>query len=151
MLSDFPDGLVIDNVRFNVQQNLTKGEQSCASIVGHAWGESVDALLANNGRFDVILLADCLWLPEQHENLAKTLTETLKHSPDAVVHCIAGFHTGRRKLAGFFDCVAKAGLRVRSVYEQSYKGERRPWDPVRPDCEELVQKKQYIVCAQLGF
>ncbi|ORY82118.1 putative methyltransferase-domain-containing protein [Protomyces lactucae-debilis] len=150
-LSDYPGAKILANLRENVSSNLLTREQDAACVVGHIWGDSVEPLLAQKGTFDVILLADCLWLPEQHANLAQTLANTLSRSSESKIHCIAGFHTGRKKLSGFFDYIADVGLEVKEIYEQNYKGERRDWDPVRPDCEDPVQRKRYIVCAILGF
>ena len=75
-----------------------------------AYGKAVGTL----GRYDVIVLADCLWMPSQHANLLRTIAQALSTGPDSRAIVVAGFHTGRRIVRDFFDlatCLADGGGR----------------------------------------
>lgn len=64
---------------------------------------------------------------------------------------IAGFHTGRAKVAPFFEeTVPEAGLEVESIYEMNADGKRRPWAKERDGGREDVgDRKKWLVLAQL--
>ncbi len=75
--------------------------------------------------FDRIIAADCLWMPSQHENLVNTILYHLGPSDRAgeiysdngetptSALVIAGFHTGRAIVRGFFDiAIGPQGLPV---------------------------------------
>lgn len=58
----------------------------------------------------------------------------LSSSQDARVLVIAGFHTGRVKLAYFFEeVVPEEGLRIESIWEMDADGRRREWRVDRED------------------
>lgn len=152
VLSDYPAQSMLDNLRQNVEQNLTLEEQQRTNIVGHLWGEDASPLLqaGAGGKFDAVFLADCLWMPEQHDALIKTLVSVLVHTKEARIYCIAGFHSGRQKMANFFPRAELMGLTfVSEPYEISQRDRVRPWDPARPE-EDSVERKHWTVIADLG-
>src|SRR5438045_7851192 len=65
--------------------------------------------------FTRLLVADCLWMPHQHTNLQRSISWFL--NPDGRAWVIAGFHTGRAKMAGFFSKadLKMAGLEVERI------------------------------------
>ena len=77
--------------------------------------------------FSRLLVADCLWLPSQHSNLHASIAYFLSSHGYALV--VAGFHTGRAKMAGFFDAdaLAAVGLEVQSIVEKDPVGRERAW------------------------
>jgi nicotinamide N-methyltransferase len=86
-------------------------------------------------------------MPQEHEALARSMLYFLSDSPDARVFCIAGFHTGRAKMAPFFEkTVPQEGLEVEEIYEMDAEGVRRAWAPVR---EDLGERKKWLVVARL--
>lgn len=107
------------------------------TIAGLTWGDPFFTSPNQHGKllspqpaqhsFDRMIIADCLWMPSQHENLVKTIDHWLRHDsapshatnadvdkdtntlpPCALV--IAGFHTGRSTVASFFEIATGANL-----------------------------------------
>lgn len=75
----------------------------------------------------------------------------LSDSSDARVFVIAGFHTGRARLASFFEeSVPESGLEIEEVYEMNADGERRPWAKERDGGrEDIGERKKWLVLARL--
>jgi hypothetical protein len=90
-------------------------------------------------------------MPGEHESLAKSMLHFLADSPEARVLCIAGFHTGRAKLAPFFEeVVPQQGLAVDEIYEMNADGERRAWAKERDGGrEDIGERKKWLVVARL--
>lgn len=66
------------------------------------------------------------------------------------VFAVAGFHTGRAKLAGFFDVAVAEGLEVEEIYEENSDGERREWVKERDGgLEDTNERKRWLVIAIL--
>ncbi|KAI5283865.1 hypothetical protein KEM54_001775 [Ascosphaera aggregata] len=102
--------------------------------------------ISRKSKYTRIICADCLWMPEQHDNLAKSIAWFLAPPPltatfskrraaelqeveqgsstssaaaAAAAYVVAGFHTGRDVVASFFEnAVSKAGLLVERIYER---------------------------------
>jgi predicted nicotinamide N-methyase len=108
------------NVRINVLErdkartSTTPPEIPTGSvdIFGYTWGTSTFYLPSSYGRpaptqpskFNRIIVADCLWMPSQHENLVKTiLTHLDPASSSSCALVVAGFHTGREVVRSFFE------------------------------------------------
>jgi hypothetical protein len=81
--------------------------------------------------YDLILLADTFWTQSLHQPLILTLTQLLRHSPSAIIHLAAGFHTGKDVVRSFFADAEEAGLvpldEAGTWFELSSKGEKRAW------------------------
>lgn len=65
VLTDYPDNDLIDNLRFNVHENVaTYGSEARAVVLGYIWGTPVTDLLgvadAPDG-FDLIILSDLIF------------------------------------------------------------------------------------------
>jgi len=90
-------------------------------------------------------------MPYEHENVAKSMLHFLSEAPEARVYVIAGFHTGRAKMAGFFEeTVPKVGLEVEDVFEMNAEGVRRPWAKERDGGrEDIGERKKWLVVARL--
>ncbi|KAG5915327.1 hypothetical protein E4U42_008110, partial [Claviceps africana] len=113
----------------------------CVSVHGHSWGDvdvdvdvdvdSPSAFAARNRHvFDRVMAADCLWMPWQHENLHRSIDHFLRRDdPDARCWVVAGFHTGRRNMRGFFDddALARHHLVVDVIWERDCDGRERAW------------------------
>ncbi|EME87717.1 uncharacterized protein MYCFIDRAFT_75560 [Pseudocercospora fijiensis CIRAD86] len=68
----------------------------------------------------------------------------------ARVLAIAGFHTGRLKLANFFDVAVSQGLEVEEIYEEDVNGSRREWVRERDGGrEDPTARKKWLVIALL--
>ncbi|SJX61433.1 uncharacterized protein SRS1_10491 [Sporisorium reilianum f. sp. reilianum] len=117
--SDYDEPQLVRELRDNVKRNLEgvcEEQRRKCKVVGHIWGkdteELVDCLPRGVGKFDSILLADCMWDPLSHADLLKTVLSVLSRDRDARVNVIAGLHTGREKVTSFIRRAYRAGLRL---------------------------------------
>jgi len=86
---------------------------SSMTIHGHKWGDLTDRLSYSHAEyFTRIIAADCLWMVGEHGELVKSLLHFLSRDEDAQVWVVAGFHTGRGKLASFSDTAVEQGLEI---------------------------------------
>jgi predicted nicotinamide N-methyase len=127
-------------ISFNVAHNLSSSPETSTStveIVPHEWGKlsSDPWAVSRKAAYTRIIAADCYWMPSQHENLARTMKWFL--APGGIVWVVAGFHTGRESVAGFFATAVEMGLEIEEIFERdlisSAEGEevRREWVEVR--------------------
>ncbi|KAJ5430128.1 hypothetical protein N7491_007144 [Penicillium cf. griseofulvum] len=144
-------------IAFNIEHNLAKRTPEVVRKVSmhpHEWGVLDDAFsVANKGAFTRIVAADCFWMRSQHENLARTMQWFL--APGGKVWVVAGFHTGRAIVAGFFETVLDYGFVIERIYERDLVAKsddggeiRREWSPVR-EGEGVENQKRWCVIATL--
>lgn len=106
--------------------------------------------MENAHRFTRIVAADCYWMTGQHLNLVQSMLHFLTLEREGRVFLVAGFHTGRAKLASFFDVAIEEGLEVEQIYEEDVEGERRKWKNERDGgAENHTERKRWLVIAQL--
>jgi nicotinamide N-methyltransferase len=98
--------------------------------------------------FTRLLVADCLWMLDQHANLQRSISYFLHHEGRAWV--IAGFHTGRAKLSNFFreEELREKGLEVERIWERDAEGHEREW-VVDRGVEDVTGRKRWLVVAVL--
>ncbi|KAF2106135.1 putative methyltransferase-domain-containing protein [Lophiotrema nucula] len=152
VVSDYPAPVIINTLKKNVSMNVPEDIQPRVSVEGHQWGElDTPFAQANRHHFVRILAADCYWMQHEHENLAKSMRHFLSKAPEARVHCIGGFHTGRANLASFFEeVVPSSGLEVEDIYEMDANGGRREWAKERDGGkEDVTGRKRWLVVARL--
>jgi EEF1A N-terminal glycine/lysine methyltransferase len=85
----------------------------------------------------------------QHTNLARSMLHFLSPALEARILVIAGFHTGRARMAPFFEeTVKEEGLELEEIFEMDANGRRREWEPNA--LEELVgERKKWLVVARI--
>ncbi|RHZ68132.1 putative nicotinamide N-methyltransferase [Aspergillus thermomutatus] len=141
-------------IQFNMSHNIPKTSTTNVSIQPHAWGVLDDSFaLRNKGAFTRIIAADCYWMRSQHENLVRTMLWFL--APGGRIWVVAGFHTGRAIVAGFFETAVQNGLEIERIHERDLnsataegKEVRRDWVPVR-EGEGPENRKRWCVVASL--
>ena len=151
VLSDYPAAAIIDALRRNVERNVVgPGLRARVAVEPHLWGDvSTPFAVAHAGRFTRVLAADTLWLAGEHRNLAVSMRHFLSPEPAARVFVVAGFHTGRAKLAHFFCAVlGEEGLEIDSIFEMDADGRRREWQPDAPE-EAIGERNKWLVVARL--
>jgi nicotinamide N-methyltransferase len=160
-VTDYPAEPVLKTLRTNVARNIqpslapasAEPTPPCAiSVEGHSWGELDDSFSKSGEHaFDRIIAADCLWMPWQHSNLHCSIAHFLKRTPEARCWVVAGFHTGRTNMSGFYNAEAlqKVGLEVERIWERDCNGEERPWDIERED--DITVRKRWLVVASLKW
>lgn len=157
VITDYPAPEVLANIKRNVEKNV-KSDQSSARaatgrpqcwVQGHEWGNLEDEFCAEHkGTFDIIIVADCLWMPWQHENLMKSINHFMK--PEGKAWVVAGFHTGRAKMANFFveGTLVKHNLEVDSITERDPDGIERQFVFDR-GIEDVTVRKRWLVVSVL--
>lgn len=151
-ITDYPAPPILNTLTTNTNKNLPPPLRSKTSIHGHTWGDfNTDFAQSHAHYYTRILAADCLWMPYEHENLARSMLYFLSDSPDARVFVIAGFHTGRAKMAPFFgEAIREAGLEIEEIFEMDADGKRREWAVERDGGREDVSgRKKWLVVARL--
>ena len=120
-------------------------------VYGHKWGDLTDQLSrSHKGHFNRIVAAECLWMDGEHENLADSMLHFLSRDVDAQVWVVAGFHTGRAKLASFFDTAVERGLEISRIHERDVDGRGRAWERERDGGrEDVTERKRWLVVAVL--
>uniref|UniRef100_A0A8H7KER3 Nicotinamide N-methyltransferase n=1 Tax=Bionectria ochroleuca TaxID=29856 RepID=A0A8H7KER3_BIOOC len=122
-------------------------------VLGHEWGTfpEGDGVSGKRHAFDRVLICDCLWMPWQHGNLQRSVDFLLKQTAEARCWVVAGFHTGRAKMAGFFDEEAlreEAGCEIEKIWEQDCDGKQRKWVKDKAE-EDSGTRKRWLVVAVL--
>ncbi|KAH8701291.1 putative methyltransferase-domain-containing protein [Phaeosphaeriaceae sp. PMI808] len=151
-ITDYPAPSILDTIKNNVAKNVPEAIRSKVTVEGHVWGSSTTPFeMAHAHRYTRILAADCLWMLGEHENLAKSMLHFLSHSSHTRILCIAGFHTGRAKVAPFFEEVlSQNGLAIEEIYEMKADGQRRPWAKERDGGrEDIGERKKWLVVARI--
>jgi len=156
VITDYPSPVVLENLHDNVRRNAQSSFSPLGSVApvvveGHEWGRTSTPLAEGNRHaFDRVLSCDCLWMPWQHGKLRESLSWFLADLPAARVWIVAGFHTGREKMRGFFDgdALAAVGLEVERIWERDCNGEERPWAWDR-GIEDVSLRKRWAVLAIL--
>ena len=151
VISDYPAPGILANISVNVNKNVPKSHRLKTSVKGHEWGVLNDEFsTAYANSFSRIIAADCLWMPHEHRSLAHSIFHFLSHEDDARVWVIAGFHTGRAKLAPFFDIVVEEGLEIESIWERDVDGHEKEWKAERDGGkEDVTGRKRWLVIAVL--
>jgi EEF1A N-terminal glycine/lysine methyltransferase len=134
-----------------VKKNLPESPLSKTTVHGHQWGVFDTPFAQTHEKYYThILAADCLWMPHEHSNLARSMLYFLSDEPEARVHVIAGFHTGRAKMAPFFDTVREEGLDFEEIYEMDADGVKREWAVERDGGrEDITGRKKWLTIACL--
>ncbi|MCJ1377969.1 hypothetical protein MMC17_001065 [Xylographa soralifera] len=151
VLSDYPAPEILANIRANVHRNIPQASSSRVAVEGHEWGVLTDPFaVSHKHAYTRIITADCLWMPWQHLSLAESICHFLSDSKDARAWVIGAFHTGRAKLAPFFDVVLEVGLEVEDIWERDVDGHERAWTKERDGGrEDITRQKRWMVIAVL--
>lgn len=87
----------------------------------------------------------------------RTMLWFLDENPSSRVWVVAGFHTGRRIVAGFFETAVRMGFEIEKIYERDLVGDadsdnsqevRREWLPER-EGEGPENRRRWCVVAFL--
>ncbi|KAF8220735.1 hypothetical protein L208DRAFT_736660 [Tricholoma matsutake] len=78
VLTDYPDEELVQNLVYNVETNIPKGDRDRVSVQGYIWGRPIEPLfdaLQSSERtpgFDLIILSDLVFNHSQHDSLLTT-------------------------------------------------------------------------------
>ncbi|KAK0651753.1 nicotinamide N-methyltransferase [Cercophora newfieldiana] len=161
VVTDYPAPDILKTLRHNVSVNTQpsfspRGHIGAAVenrgkglvVESHSWGQFGTPLAqADKHAFDRVFVADCLWMPWQHENLRQSISWFLRDDTTSRAWVVAGFHTGREKMRGFFDAedLKASGLEVERIWERDCDGVDREWVWDRGFEDPTVQKRWLVV------
>lgn len=150
-ISDYPASALLSTIEANVRKNLTAQLALNVTVQGHEWGVISDEFSkAHAGEFTRILSADCLWMSGQHQCLVQSMLHFLSFDGQARVWVVAGFHTGRAKIAAFFEAGREAGLQAEKIWERDINGNEREWRTEQDSMiEDITERKKWLVIAIL--
>ncbi|WRT68468.1 uncharacterized protein IL334_005444 [Kwoniella shivajii] len=122
VITDYPDTDLVENMRFNVDINVSGDLRGNVDVVGHLWGRDVKHLMARTDGegYDVLILSDLVFNHSQHDALINTVNSTLSSSQDA---CALVFFTSHRPHLvdadnAFFPRLAASGGGKGWVYQR---------------------------------
>ena len=82
--SDFPDKMLLDNIRHNAAANLDADQLATFHVVGHEWGSPVAPLLEltrTTGEqaqgFDLVVMTDLIYKGSLHTELLQSASNSL--------------------------------------------------------------------------
>ena len=119
--TDHPSETIISTLHANFEATADVSiRYDCKGLM---WGKAqhhaqVLELLSDGEKFDVILLADCLWMNEQHNNLLQTCASCL--APTGSVYLVFQHHN--EHVAAFLPAAESHGFVVTKVAALGYNG-----------------------------
>lgn len=147
--SDYPDADIIKKLHINLEANT----KSKPRVIGHNWGARDDELFPNGQpfmKFDIILIADTLWMSHQHLNLLADLQVLLED--DGQILGVAGLHSGRDTFDAFFRKAAEFDFEVKCLIPIKIPVgngfcEHLDWEVVPPDeiiSDDVRERNRYL-------
>ncbi|EIM81525.1 nicotinamide N-methyltransferase [Stereum hirsutum FP-91666 SS1] len=133
VVTDYPDAALVDNLSFNVKQNVPEDMMQAVDVKGYIWGQTVALLResitrsdeASSTGFDLIIMSDLVFNHSQHDALLTTAESTLSNvSSDEHKATLLVFYTHHRPHLAHRDL------------EFFEKARQRGWI-----CEEIVTEK----------
>ncbi|PVF99375.1 hypothetical protein CPB86DRAFT_731353 [Serendipita vermifera] len=113
ILTDYPDPLILDNLKLNVETNRKRFMDTCSvKVDGYEWGNPADHLKVGpteNG-FDLIIMSDLLYFDKSHPTLLQSLTLLLARTEEARVYVAAGKYTPAHVCQNFLENGEMVGL-----------------------------------------
>ena len=127
--TDYPDADLVENIQWNAENcdALTTAQQKNIAVEGHAFGGTVEPLLAHltetragETGFDTLILADLLFNHHCHTHLVRTIQNTLVRTSSA--RALVFFSPYRPWLLGadmnFFTLAEEGGFVVEKIGEE---------------------------------
>ncbi|OQS00020.1 nicotinamide n-methyltransferase, partial [Thraustotheca clavata] len=108
VMTDYPALVLIENMKKNVSRNAEKLCNGKAVVLGHLWGEDTAEIFKHSqfessSGFEIAIVAECLWLHKEHENLLSSIMTCLKSGGKAYIcfsHHVPGMES---QDLSFFD------------------------------------------------
>jgi SAM-dependent methyltransferase len=142
--SDYPSSIIIENLKCNMKTNLTNIPEW--KVIGHEWGGNI--LREHGETYDYIIMADTLWMKDQHQNLISDIKQFLK--PSGAVIGVAGLHTGLTVLNSFFEICKQNGFLVVILDKflvpiGSGYFENTEWTRTAVISDDVNQRRNYLI------
>ncbi|KAK6331143.1 hypothetical protein TWF696_003212 [Orbilia brochopaga] len=146
VITDYPALEILANITANINLNADRLATSTSpKVYGHTWGALSEPVAQRfQHAFTRIIAADTLWMDWEHENLIASIIHFLADVADARAVVVAGLHTGRRKVANFWDLAVKDGLEIESIKERNVEGVEREYLPDR-GVEDSSERNRWLI------
>lgn len=136
--SDYPDEDIIKTLKHNFQVNDVD-----VQVIPHVWNTNSSF----TKQYDIIIMADTLWMVNQHDNLIADLLLFLK--PRGKVIGTAGLHSGQCCLDKFFGKAKSAGFLIEELIPVRLPigiglGENKEWQVVHNVIDQPMERNRYI-------
>lgn len=144
--TDYPDPELIQNIQYNVDHELYGGQpllkdadERKVVVEGYIWGNEYLPLQLHvkNGKFDLIILSDCVFNHTEHRKLLRCIKDLLASDGKALVV----FSPHRPRLLdvdlSFFETAKEFGL-------ESHFLEKVNWHPMFDEDPETVEIRSRI-------
>lgn len=161
VMTDYPEQQLIDNMVSNVGEwkavlHPEEGDVARVMVEGFKWSEGPERVLRylampsegkegdggenDQPKFDVLILADLLFLANQHENLVKVIETTMSRRRESKAFV---FFTSYRpwmqeRDMSFFDLARERAFLVEKVFEKKLEKPMFENDPGDLDVQKLV-------------
>ena len=101
VVTDYNESAIVENMKKNISKHVHL-ERDDVKVLGYTWGEEAGEILScnNDNHFDIILLADTLWLGDQHESLL-TACNTFLNKDGGTIYLTYQHHNDKAPI--FFD------------------------------------------------
>ncbi|CAL1709263.1 unnamed protein product [Somion occarium] len=139
ILTDYPDAALLENLHYNVSQNVPDVAKERIHVEGYIWGHNVAPLFkiqsqnAPTPGFDLIIMSDLVFNHSQHDALLKTAEDALAR-PISTGHestesfpdpCVLVFYTHHRPHLAhrdmeFFEKATKRGWICQEILTQKF-------------------------------
>ena len=151
VVTDYPDPDLLSTIRKNIGRNIPGYLSQKIVFEGHEWGVlEIQPAKDYRNVFDIVIAADCFWIPAEHSNLITSMQHFLSRSVDARIWAVAGFHTGRGVLAQFLDHAKEVSLTVEKVWERDMFGLERDFVHSEEERrEDTTERSKWLMIAVL--
>ncbi|KAK7059147.1 Protein N-terminal and lysine N-methyltransferase efm7 [Paramarasmius palmivorus] len=117
-ITDYPDKPLIENIQYNVDQNVPEELQNRVVVEGFIWGTPFQS----TEKFDIIILSDLIFNHSQHEALLRTCEQCL--SPTSPTQVLVFYSHHRPHLAHrdmeFFRLARERGWNCEQVVKRKF-------------------------------
>ncbi|KAH7925745.1 hypothetical protein BV22DRAFT_1010672 [Leucogyrophana mollusca] len=154
IVTDYPDADLIENLRYNIDQNISPDIRDKVVVQGYIWGQGTEPLLQCLPKrtdqrigFDLIIMSDLIFNHSQHDALLKTCEQCLSRLPSvsegpvpagSSAPCLLVFYTHHRPHLAhrdleFFDKASQCGWECQEIVTEKFT----PMFPEDPGEEEV--------------
>lgn len=126
VITDYPDAPLIDNIRYNVSENVPSDLQDRVIAQGYIWGQDTKPLHSvlppESAGFDVIILSDLIFNHSQHDALLNTCEQAISNDRSA---CVLVFYSHHRPHLAhrdmeFFEKARSRGWKADQIVRETF-------------------------------
>lgn len=127
VVTDYPDTPLLDNIHFNISNNVPPALQSVFSVQGYIWGRDTQVLQnvlpSGSIGFGVIILSDLIFNHSEHDALLNTCEQAISiDDPEACVLVFYSHHRPRvaHRDMEFFEKARGRGWQTDEIVTETF-------------------------------